>query len=201
MSRPHRIARMLIVLGASAAGLFGGHVADYRLVVAPEHQHALLLQTGHGYLPYAIVASAIMAVVAVLAAGRMGFLRGRGRDGVALRPGHLAVRLGVLQMASFVALELVERLVAGSGVEHLRGPLLWLGLPLQALAAVVAAALLTLVQWLGREAARVLARRRPPAGSRRVTLVLPLPDGPVLQDPFLRLRRPRGPPQVVLVPA
>lgn len=198
MSRTHRPARILIALGASAAGLFAGHLADYRLVVAPEHRHALLLQTGHGYLPYAIVASACMAVVAVLAALRLGFLRPRGGS---LRMARLAPRLAAVQMASFVLLELVERLAAGSGLEHLGGPLLWLGLPLQALAAVVAAGLLILFQLLGREAARILARLRAPVGTRRAARTLPLPASPVLEDPFVRLRPARGPPAILLTPA
>lgn len=201
MSRRHPIARIMIVLGASAAGLFGGHLADYRLVVAPEHRHALLLQTGHGYLPYAIVASAIMAVIAVLAAGRLGFLRGRGGRGATLGTGPLAIRLAALQMTSFLVLELVERIAAGSGLEHLRGPLLWFGLPLQVLAAVGAAVLLTVFNWAGQEVARVLAPLRAPAGSRRVRWMLPVPASPVLQDPFLRLRPARGPPPLLLVPA
>jgi hypothetical protein len=189
---------MLIALGASAAGLFAGHLADYRLVVAPEHRHALLLQTGHGYLPYAIVASSCMAVVAVLVALRLGFLRPRGGS---LGMARLAPRLAAVQMASFVLLELVERLVAGSGLEHLGGPLLWLGLPLQALAAVVAAGLLILLQLLGREAARILARLRAPVGTRRAARTLPLPASPALEDPFVRLRPARGPPAILLTPA
>src|SRR5688500_15960561 len=127
MSRRARVIRMLIAVSASAAGLIGGHLLDYSLVVAPARRAALLHQTGHAYLPYAILGSLCLAVLAAMAAGRLGFLRGHGRGGDSVGTARLAGRLAVLQAGSFVALELVERLAAGSGLAELAGPLLWTG--------------------------------------------------------------------------
>jgi hypothetical protein len=198
VNRAERALRMLVAIGGAALGLVCGHLLDYRLVVPAGDRAALLHQSGHAYLPYAIVGSLCVAVLAGLAAGRLGYLRGTGLGGGALSRRALAARLVVLQLVSFLALEAGERVAAGGTIADLAGPLLWLGLALQVGAAIAVSGLLGLIHRAGQQVGRLLARRARPATSRSVRLPIGLTVAPV-RDPFIDARPARGPPKILLV--
>jgi hypothetical protein len=143
--RGHRL-RLLTLFASAAAGLVGAHLLGY-LVVAPGDiaRSFLLTQTGHGYLSRAITLAVASAIVAGLTSALLGVLR-------ASRPGWsgahwpgLAVRLSLLQVAGFLALETAERLLAGAPLADLGGPVLAVGVPLQVVVAMLGAAVLALI--------------------------------------------------------
>lgn len=195
MTRGERALRTFVAIGGSAAGLIGGHLLDYRLAVPEAHRAAVLHESGHAYLPYAVVASVCLAVLAALAAGRLGYLRGKGRGGATLGQRDLAARLAVLQLVSFLALESGERLAVGQSVGDLAGPLLWLGLALQIGAALVVSGLLGLIRRAGEQVGLLLSRRDRPRGSPRVWVSIPREAG-AIRHPFLNVRPARGPPRI-----
>lgn len=112
-----RLARA-VLLGATAfAGVVGGHVMDYLLVVPDgTERHDLLARTGHGYLSGARYAGLFVALLAVCSALLIGWKRARPgpyRSGPRLLP--TAVRLSLLQSFIFLLLEIFERISAGAG--------------------------------------------------------------------------------------
>jgi hypothetical protein len=132
-------------LGVATAGILTGHWLTYLLDVPQGQLRASeLASTGHGYLPVAgQLATVCMALtLASIFLGRV--IRpsaGRAPTIVAL-----TARLAALQAGAFVAMELVERAVAGAGfADLLHGGLLPLGVALQLTLAVVGAVLLRMV--------------------------------------------------------
>jgi hypothetical protein len=197
VTRGERALRMLIAVGGATVGLVCGHLLDYRLVVPAATRSAVLHQSGHAYLPYAIVGSVCVAVLAGLAAGRLGYLRGRGVGGAALSRRALAARMVALQLASFLALEAGERVAAGGSVTDLAGPLLWLGLALQVGAALAVSGLLGLIHRAAQEVGRFLAVRAVPPASGRAPIPISA-ETAAIRDPFVNVRPGRGPPEVLL---
>jgi hypothetical protein len=122
------------VLGLALGGLLLGHTLAYRLLLPDAHTRALeLAASGHGYLSSANVVGLVAAVVALAALFLGGVLRSHDSQ-----PRHLAARLIGFQMAAFLAMEVLERIASGGGVQHLPAVLL-IGLPVQALIAVLVA--------------------------------------------------------------
>jgi len=194
----HRAARGLTV---AVAGLFMGHVLIYRIVAPSALERAILLAgTGHSYLPLAVAVGAAVAAVAAIAAFLLGVRRGASPHPT-LQPGGR--RLGLVralavpaaaQAAAFLALELVERALAGAPLGGLLGPQLPVGVLLQLAVGALGGLVLLGLDRAGERVGRSLAaRRRTPrrgTGARRP---------PVPAQPFSRLERVgslgiRGPP-------
>lgn len=151
--QPPRRTFTLPAFGLALAGLVAGHLLSYALAIPDEHQRAFVLRsTGHDYLPAAGQIALVLAVAAIV-----GVIAGSiGRRTMATA-GALAGRLVALQVGAFLAVEVLERLIAGaplSGLGH--DHLLVVGIAVQIGVALVGAALL-----------RVLAR----AGSRLAAAV------------------------------
>jgi hypothetical protein len=198
MNRRGSSARGLILAGTSAGGLVGGHLLSY-LLLAPDggHRQALLHQTGHGYLPRALVMALVLSALAAVIAARMGFRRRR--IAVHAVPGvpATALRLSILQASGFVALEVIERLVSGSGLGDLTGPLLAVGVASQVAVACVGAALLALIGRAAESVARALGMG-PVMSPQSVTSAL-LPSQPQRRRSVARQGAPtRGPPSLLL---
>jgi hypothetical protein len=122
------------VLGLALGGVLLGHTAAYRLLLPDAHTRALeLAASGHGYLSGANVVGLVAAVIALAALFLGGVLRTN-----ATAPRHLVSRLIGFQVAAFCAMEVLERIASGGGLQHLPAVLL-IGLPVQALIAVLVA--------------------------------------------------------------
>lgn len=138
--------RGLPVIGFAVAGLVLAHVLSYVIAVPdPYHRDLLLQRTGHDYLP-AFGQAALMLFLAAVAA--VVFRTSRRGAGPAERFAPLATRLTLVQVGAFVAQELLERTLSGSGFADLRhGHVLIVGVTAQIAVALVGAALL---RWLAR---------------------------------------------------
>jgi hypothetical protein len=145
-------------------GLIVGHLLSY-LIAIPDaaRRDVVLAASGHAYLHLAGDVAVVLAFAAVVTV----MLRAAVERGDTELPSgiRLAWRLGALQAGAFVAMEVGERLVSGSGfgelfADHLFG----VGIVVQLLMASVGALLL---RWLGGLAVRIAAalgrspRRRP----------------------------------------
>ena len=129
-----RSSRPSVVLGLALGGVLVGHTVAYRLLLPDAHARTLeLAASGHGYLSGANVVGLVAAVIALAALFLGRVLRA---DEVDLR--HLTTRLIGFQMAVFVAMEVLERIASGGGVQHLPAVLL-VGLPVQAGVALLVA--------------------------------------------------------------
>ncbi len=149
-------SRPSLVLGLAFGGVLLGHTVAYRLLVPDAHSRALeLAASGHGYLSGANALGLVAAII-VLAALFLGGVM-RMHDAV---PQHLAARLIAFQVAAFLAMEVLERLASGGGTQHLSSVLL-VGLPVQALIAVLVALVARL---LLRVAAAIADRLAPTPG-------------------------------------
>jgi len=107
-----------IVWSIAFAGVFVGHAITYA-ILAPVAQtrSQLLASTGHDYLPVAVHAGLVSAVVGLATAflGRLG--RGRGAGEMAF-PG-LASRVVSFQFLAFATIEVVERIAAHAPLHDL----------------------------------------------------------------------------------
>ncbi len=127
-------SRPSLVLGLALGGVLLGHTVAYRVLLPDAHARTLeLAASGHGYLSGANVVGLVAAVVALAA-----LFLGRVLNAEEIDLRHLTVRLIGFQMAVFVALEVLERLASGGGVQHLPAVLL-VGLPVQAAVALLVA--------------------------------------------------------------
>ena len=127
----------------AAAGVLAGHFVGYRLVFPGSPQrHAALVETGHGYLPFAIRVVAMLAVVAAAATVARGYARAHENGEALPAPGVTAIRLAVLQVLAFVGLEFVERIVTGVPFHHFLLPVLVIGALAQVAIAALGAALI-----------------------------------------------------------
>ncbi len=186
--------RRFVTLGVAAAGVLAGHWLTY-LVTVPDARArmATLAATGHGYL--SLVGELVTALAALsIAAVFVGALVDAGAGP---RPGRaLALRLSAIQVAAFCAMEVLERVMAGSPVGALTHSAV---LPV-GVAANVGIALLgaVLLRWILRTADRVAeaaaARSAAPILPRR-TLLVPLPATPARRSLLELAAVPaRGPP-------
>ena len=180
-------------LGALAfSGAVGGHILAYAFIAPDPHARAELLQgTGHGPWPV-VVAIALAALVAGCAGClRDGAARLRGSPTGQSLYASTALRLGALQMASFLILETAERTLVHGHIHAVLGePAVAVGMVVQVATALIGAALLVLF-------ARVVDhfRARRPSIASRTESWLPL------RHPRANGRRlvfgcaePRGPP-------
>ncbi|MFL5790815.1 MAG: hypothetical protein ACJ76A_04870 [Actinomycetota bacterium] len=127
-------SRPSLVFGLALGGVLLGHTVAYRLLLPDAHARAVeLAASGHGYLSGANVVG-LVASVAALAALFLGAILRTNQT----TPGHIGTRLVGFQMAAFVAMEVLERIASGGGAHHLPAVLL-IGLPVQAVIAVLVA--------------------------------------------------------------
>jgi hypothetical protein len=196
MTRALSGGRFLVVAALTLAGVGAGHVAEY-VALAPEQQRrqALLAHTGHGYLPLAVRIAGflgVFALVAVFMASAARTAQGDGRDGPDLR---WAGPLPMAQSVAFVALELIERVVAHAGLGDLPAVIL-VGVPIQIVVGLLGRSLLAALGRAGRRvglAARPRGRRRPRSSVawRPPGHLAPWPPVPNL------VAAPRGPPALL----
>jgi hypothetical protein len=148
----------MATLGVAGAGLVLGHWLAYALA-APEH-HArdrVLAETGHGYLPFVTQVALLGGAIALagLFLTRMTSRIHRGS------PARDAAALFAVQSGVFLAMEIGERLLSGASLHDLtHGPLLAIGLGVQAVVAIAGAILMRLTE-RAAEAAGTLARSGP----------------------------------------
>lgn len=122
----------------SIAGMAAGHYLTYLLAAPHQHSRAELLRdTGHvGESPFLILGvSALLAACISVLVGH--------REQIRTRLLATVVRLSVLQVAAFMALELVERVRVGADIgQAALDPLVWLGVVVQLFVAVAGAFIL-----------------------------------------------------------
>ena len=146
--------RRLVTLGVAAAGVLAGHWLTYLVDVPDAHARAAVLAaTGHAYLSIAGELVTVFATVSIVAV----FLGALLDAGAGPRPGRaLAVRLSVLQIGAFVAMEVLERVVSGASITTLlRGDILPTGVVANVAVALIGALAL---RWILRAADRVAER-------------------------------------------
>ena len=181
-------------MGVAVGGVLVGHWLTY-LMVAPiaQSRATILHQTGHSYLGLAND----LALVAVLAAMASMFIAQLTSPAPA---GHLlgtTARVVRLQVCAFVALEVLERVTAGSPLSELiRSGILPIGVAAQiAIGSLAAFA----IRWLLRTADRVAAALGHAAAPPRRDVPRPLVPAPVFVPvfPHLSAAGVRGPPSHV----
>lgn len=196
MTRGMRLGRTLVVAGAAVAGLLAAHALDYLMVIRDAAgREELLRETGHEYLAVAAALAVAACLISIAATIALGAASRRGAEPVSF--GGLAVRLVVLQVDGFVALEIAERLIEGEGFAHRFGVILAVGVLLQVVVACAAALILSILGWTVR--ALVGAAKRPhhqrDGASSRIGFSLLLPYARI----FSHARPSRGPPGVLFV--
>ena len=159
------------VLGLALGGVLAGHTITYLVLEPDAHQRAeVLARSGHAYLH---VANAL-GVAAVVVSLAVLFLHGvLGRPEVARRA--LLGRFLAFQISAFLAMEIVERLIAGSGLAHI-GSVALVGVPTQLLVGIAICGLIALTVRVGRAVTgspREVVWARPAA-----TLTSPPPSRP-----------------------
>jgi hypothetical protein len=157
------------IAGLAAAGAVATHEVAFRIGEPDPHARLELLQrTGHSY--WALI---VALGVAALVFGGFRFVSGMWA-GTQRGPGLVAtsIRLAVLQVVGFAALEAVERGLSGGGVGHMLNENVFLiGIALQLVTALIGALLLVL---LGRAVAAIAsALRRPVRRATNPTLTRP----------------------------
>lgn len=153
--RRRRAFHGLPLAGTATGGVIVGHWLSY-LLALPETRlrGEVLLASGHGYWLSA-VKIAVVALVAALGTVAIRHLSGRERSGGPFgeRLSSLTLRLAVLQLLGFTAMEVTERIAFGAPVGAMFTHHLYvLGLAVQILVAAVGAVVLL---WFARTADRV----------------------------------------------
>jgi hypothetical protein len=169
-----RAFRGLPLAGMAVVGVVLGHWLGYLLAVPDPHLRAeILVQTGHGYWMLAIKAAVVLgfASLGTVLIRHLSGLEG-GERPAEDSPAALALRLALLQLSAFVAMETIERLIVGGSVaEMFQHHIFLLGVALQLGVACIGALVLL---WFGRVAQRVCeALLRPPQERARATQGFP----------------------------
>jgi len=158
----NRVARILAV---AVAGLFAGHVIVYRILAPGPLQRSVVAGgASHAYLPFALAIGLMLALAAGARTFRLGFRRatvpdtGQGRPSLA----STLILLAVAQAVAFIALEVLERMLAGAPMGTLLGPLL-IGVALQLVVGATGGLLLAGLDRAGEITGRAIAGRRRPA--------------------------------------
>lgn len=122
-------------------GVFAAHTVSYWLTNrAPESRARLLAESGHSYWDLALPTAIAGLAIALVASVFLGWTSQRsGGSSPLVRPGCLVV----MNVAGFVSMELVERLISGSGPQYLfTEPVFWVGIAASIVAACINALLL-----------------------------------------------------------
>lgn len=175
-----------ILLSASVAGLLAGHFAGYLAAVPSEaSRHSVLAGSGHAYLGSAVVFGLLAALTTLAGSIWLGY---RYRP---LRVIPVALRLAIIQVPSYFAMELAERWIAGGSFDRF-ALLLALGLVAQVAVAFVAAAIIVALAYTGKQIRELTTR----AKKRIVTESRRSPESrPILQSELIGYAPIRGPPQ------
>jgi hypothetical protein len=169
--------------GVAFAGVVAGHTLTYVAAIPGGNDRATYLAaTGHSYWRNALVLALLLEVLGLGVVAMRGFRAGlRGTLPIEHSGPQLAMRLAVIQVGAFGALETGERLVSGAGISGMFARHLFvLGIAIQLLVAVAGALLL---RWLARAAEALGIALRAP-GEPRALSGLDVPDGlaaPALQ--------------------
>jgi len=164
--------------GVAFAGVVAGHsLAYFAALPAGVQRDTYLAQTGHSYWHNALVVALVLEVLGLAVVALRSFRAGlRGTLPISLGARQLAIRLALIQVGAFTALEAGERVASGAGVSGMFAHHLFvLGIAIQLLVAVAGALLL---RWLARAAEALgsaLRGRRPSRGGSRRTLLEGLP--------------------------
>jgi hypothetical protein len=174
----------IALIPAAAGGLVAGHFLTYVLVAPVTAQRAALLRaTGHAYFSKAIAAGAALGAIAMgLSAARGWAQRHAGTNELGWR--GLALRMGALQLAGFVILEVAERAVVQTSVGGI-GAVLPAGFAVETAIACVVAALLCLTVRAAETIARAIAVRWERRISRSPRVAIPRAGD--ARDPLLDL--------------
>jgi hypothetical protein len=183
------------IAGVAFAGVVAGHSLAYLAALPGGVQRDnYLVQTGHSYWHNALVVALLLEVVGLGVVALRSFRAGvRGMLPIRFGGRQLAIRLALIQVGAFCALEAGERLVSGTGVSGMFAHHLFvLGIAIQLLVAVAGALLL---RWLARTAQALGSALRGRQASRAGS-GCSLPDGlPVPARRFLcDASRGRAPP-------
>jgi hypothetical protein len=152
--------------GVAFAGVVAGHTLTYFAAFPGSNDRAAYLAaTGHSYWRNALVLALLLEVLGLGVVAARGFRAGlRGTLAIQHSGPQLAMRLAMIQVGGFGALEVGERLVSGAGVSGMFAHHLFvLGIAIQLLVAVAGALLL---RWLAAAAGAIGASIRgqtPPA--------------------------------------
>jgi hypothetical protein len=186
--------RRLAILAISVGGVLAGHWLTY-LVVAPiaHSRHALLHQTGHGYLGM-VNDLALLVALAAMASMFIGQLT---RPAPLADTHAIAWRVARFQVCAFALLEVLERATAGSPLSELiHSDILPIGVAAQITIGLLAA---FAIRWLLRTADRVAAALGRAAAPPRREVPRPLLPEPVFVPVVQHLSAVgvRGPPSSV----
>jgi hypothetical protein len=138
--------------GVAFAGVVAGHsVAYFAALPGGVQRDTYLAQTGHSYWHNALVLALVLEVLGLAAVAVRSFRAGlRGTLPIPHSTCRLAMRLALIQVGAFGALEAGERLLSGARVSGMFAHHLFvLGIAIQLLVAVAGALLL---RWLARAA-------------------------------------------------
>jgi hypothetical protein len=165
-----RALRGLPLAGMAIVGVALGHWLSYLLAIPDAHLRAeVLAQSGHGYWTVAVKAAMVFGCVGV---GTL-LLRHlnahmRGEPSIEDRPAAVALRLALLQVAAFVAMEAVERTIAGEPVSQVfRHHIFLFGVALQVAVACLGTFVLL---WFSRFAAKACLAIAAPRFDRSPTV-------------------------------
>lgn len=169
-------------------GVFAAHTISYWLTQrAAERRAQILAETGHSY--WDLVASAAVAglAIAVVASVLFGW-EGRRSRRPSLEVGF--AQLAMMNVAGFVSMELVERLISGAGPQSLvTEPAFWIGIAASVVVACGNALLLRGAKRLGA----ALREATDPARREETRRGVP-PQGRVRGDLLSYVCWTRGPP-------
>lgn len=164
----------LTCIGVASAALVLGHWAAYMLAYRQIRlRDAVLAQTGHSYLASAGRLAFVVCFLALAWLGTGACTRRSNSTWMAPKFGPLAARLIGIQLIGFSALEIVERVAVRAPVMEMFGHYTYaLGLVMQVLTALLAAAVVLLLTRTVRHVYLLIKARRRTA---RVTLTLGRP--------------------------
>lgn len=159
-------------------GVFVAHTVSYWLTHrAAESRAQHLAETGHSHWDVALPTAIAGLVVALLASAFIGWTGRRSRGTSAPIS---SLQLAMMNVSGFVSMELVERLLSGSGPQHLfTEPALWVGIVASIVVACINALLLRGAHHVGaalagtsRVARHVKVRRASPRLALKQDLLL-----------------------------
>lgn len=151
--------------GVAFAGVVAGHSLTYFAALPGSNERgAYLAATGHSHWRDALVLALLLEILGLGAVAVRGFRAGlRPTLPIQLSARQLALRLALIQVGAFGALEAGERLVSGVGVSGMFAHHLFvLGVAIQLLVAVAGA---LLARWLARAAEALGIALRAPGAS------------------------------------
>jgi hypothetical protein len=183
--RGDRLAFLLV-----AVGLTIGHAVSYLIAIPdPVRREHVLERTGHGYLHIAGDFAVILAIAAVVTAALRALNEGPDAPSSTAR---LVWRVGAVQVAAFVAMEVGERVASQASLaEHLTDRILGIGILVQLIVAFVSVLVLRWIAIATARLAHVLSSSGPsPVGP---WWLLPMPIG-AIRSSVLSANGARAPP-------